>query len=167
MSPSLTSTKRPMLPYVALGALFVITAAYQALDIVFVGEKLAGRAGAITRPFGIPFYSPTITSVEEEAQRAGIRPDDTLIAVNGHPYQGEAVLNRALNYARPGDLLTVTVRHKTGKEETAPIRLAYHLSPEDAWYVTVAVGLVLPLACVLLGFWVAAVRPHDPTAWLL
>jgi phosphoserine phosphatase RsbU/P len=161
------SVRRPGLQYCLLGLLFLITAAYQLRHIGFVVDSLRGKAEAVTRPFAIPADRSIITSAGEEGRKAGVRPGDTLMAVNGHPYEGEANLNRALNYAHPGDLLTVTVRHKTGNKETLHIPLVYHASPEDRWYLMLALGVVLPLSCVLLGFWVAAVRPGDPMAWLL
>ncbi|HZN11459.1 MAG TPA: PDZ domain-containing protein, partial [Blastocatellia bacterium] len=153
-----------------LALLFLITVAYQARHVRFVIDYVTGRVGAVSVPITVRQGSPVIGSVNAEAKEAGVRPGDTLVAVNGQTYRSNAVLNRALKHAQPGDELSVTVRRQTvpASEETVRVLLIPKAAiASDQWFFVMVIGLFFPLACVSLGFWVAAVRPRDALAWLL
>lgn len=53
-----------------------------------------------------------------------------------------------------------------GDHGSAWTRLDLWSSP-TAFLVNGVAGIVTPLVCLLTGFWVAAVRPRDPKAWIL
>ncbi|MGH9914244.1 MAG: hypothetical protein ACRD63_03030, partial [Pyrinomonadaceae bacterium] len=163
-------TKRPILQYGILALIFLITAAYQIRHVFFVVGYMSGRIQSVEYPIGIGSDSPLITYISEEAKKSGVRSDDTLVAINARVYRSYTDLVRAVEYARPSDLLTVTVRHKNSKpaEETVRIPLARRvITASDQWFFVIPLDLLLPLFCVVLGFWVVLIRPRDPLAWLL
>ncbi|HTC79242.1 MAG TPA: GAF domain-containing protein, partial [Terriglobales bacterium] len=123
----------------------------------------------------LPFFwtesaSNRLTFLEPGVVAAGLRNGDTLIAVNGIPYRGTAVMGDARERARPGDVMTITVR---SSDPAQPVEktVTLHADGKRPPFWSIAADLVLhfllPGVCLLLGFWVAFVRPHDPMAWLL
>ena len=158
--------RRPAVQYVLLSLMFVGAVLYQirySHDIIR-DEKVS-----------VPFFatqdaSPVINLVDPPAIAAGLRRGDILIAVNGRPYTGTAVRAEEIAGARPGVPIAVTVQSSDGSNKTQ-----HTLQLPVTWSNASAVNLIydfllqifLPLFCILLGFWVAAVRPRDPLAWLL
>ena len=75
---------------------------------------------------------------------------------------GEAVAR-----AKTGDKVSVTVTSKKGQPpRTATLRPA-PAGSKTGRVIWVVLFIVLPIFCLLLGSWVAAVRPRDVRAWLL
>src|SRR5687767_6111960 len=160
--------------YGALALLFLISATYRAFDI---SERVADlRYGAeyVGDPFDIDLPGWELEGVEPEAAEAGLRRGDTIRAINGVPVRPTGVdLWRPLRNARVGDRLTVdAVRGPDASGE--PFRGAIVLQPQRTGPPStsevvgvVVVNVTLPLLCMLLGFWVAAVRVRDPRAWVL
>ena len=113
---------------------------------------------------------PVLQFVSEPARQAGLQNGDTLLAVNGRPLTGLAVFGEAIRTAKPGDILNVQFLHRGG---TIPLSAAIPLDQATAHPFSlpaasiVIVKLVIPTFCMLLGFWVTAVRPRDPSAWCL
>ena len=91
---------------------------------------------------------------------------DVLLAVNGKPYTGTAVLGEAVSHARPGENTYVTVRSSDG---THTVALPTTRKQSGTAQITLDVlpQIVLVTVCILLGFWVALARPRDTLAWLL
>ncbi|MBZ5535594.1 MAG: SpoIIE family protein phosphatase [Acidobacteriia bacterium] len=164
------SATRPKLHYLILVLLFLLTAGYQFRHAIYVLDYTEERAWAVTSPGVVNLGSPVVQSVSKETEEAGLRPGDTILALNGRPYRGLSELIHVVEFARPGDFFTLTVRHKNGPpfEETLRIPLVQRKeAASDHWFFVVVLHLLLPLCCVVLGFWVSAVRPRDPLAWLL
>ena len=161
----------PILQYVCLVLLFVLAAGYQARSVLFNFPAYFHRQAA-ANPF-IPNYDkghPVAQFVGLSAQRVGVKEGDILLAVNGRPFRGLAVFGEAMRRANPGDSVTVEV---LTPGDTAPrpatILLEPVSSPPFNWTGAsiLALKLVMPTLCILVGFWVAAVRPRDPSAWFL
>jgi sigma-B regulation protein RsbU (phosphoserine phosphatase) len=161
----------PILQYVCLALLFALASAYQIRSTMYSFPSYFHL-----RVAAYPFYPsfvngrPLTLFVGSTAQRAGLKENDILLALNGKPFTGLAVFGEAMRHAKPGDLLTVTVL--TPGDTTprnATLFLGQATSPRVAWATLslLAIKLVMPAFCILLGFWVAAVRPRDPSAWLL
>ncbi|MGA8229943.1 MAG: SpoIIE family protein phosphatase [Candidatus Acidiferrales bacterium] len=162
--------KPPVAQYVVLGLLFFAVCAYQ------VRATIASFPGFLDQgiakwPF-LPGYShgePTAAFVRPEAFKAGVRERDIVTGVNGRAFTGLAVFGEAMAKAKPGDTLEVSVRTPgSNTERAAKIPLATP-SRTINWAVAAVVMLkvVLPALSILLGFWVAFVRPRDISAWLL
>ncbi len=162
----------PILQYVCLALLFTLASAYQIRSTMYSFPNYFHL-----RVAGYPFYPsfvngrPLAQFVDPSAQRAGLKENDILLALNGKPFTGLAVFGEAIRHAKPGDPLTVTfLTRDDTNSRNATILLEQATSPRGAWATTLtllALKLVMPTFCILLGLWVAAVRPRDPSAWLL
>ena len=159
-------SKRPLFRYSVLALLLAITVAYEVryLSDIVRGEKIDVPV------FAADDGTNRIGVVDLEAAKAGIRRGDILIAVNGVAYTGAAVLGNARENALPGTFIVVTVRSPDpGQPRERIISLPVMRSSPGFWEVTADVVLhfLLPALCLLLGFWVVLMRPHDGMAWLL
>ena len=162
--------KPPTLQYVCLGILFALVCAYQVRAMLYDFPELFHQGAGW--PF-VPAYNagePHLNFVQSNARDAGIKANDVLIAVNGRPVTGTSVFGEAIARAKTGDTMQVTVR-TPGDATPRDVNLTiqpHHFDLSSAVTVTaVMLKIVLPVFCILLAFWVAAVRPRDPSAWLL
>lgn len=159
--------------YIPLLVLFVIATTYHAFASMDIVRVILHPTEIARAPFKLEDVSAIVAEVKPEAEGAGLRKGDQLLSVNGRRYTGSATLDELLNRARPGAMLTAGVRHaesEGGAKETVTFQLAAsRTSPYDLGELIVRIGLLLamPLFCLALGFWVAALRPRDPLAWLL
>jgi sigma-B regulation protein RsbU (phosphoserine phosphatase) len=131
-----------------------------------------------------------------EGFQAGIRWGDSVLAINGRPFTGYAVLMDELRKSRPDSPLAVTFI-------PTPTPPDFHMSPQVGQFnfpghpelthpgppCTVSIQLqpatpqrprffrlltelyflviFFPLGCLLLAFWVVASRPRDKNAWFM
>jgi sigma-B regulation protein RsbU (phosphoserine phosphatase) len=160
--------KPAIVQYCVLAALLLITVAYQIRRTRFIFDFNQGRIVAVQPPGTLKSDEPVTTEVEPEAARAGLEKGDTLLAVDGRPLEREAQIVGDIEYARPGDKLKLTVRHANGDIQnlSIPLERRKHAA-SDNWLFALALHVVLPLACVCLGFSVALLRPREPMAWIL
>jgi sigma-B regulation protein RsbU (phosphoserine phosphatase) len=162
--------KPPVAQYVVLGLLFFAACAYQVRATIAAFPGVLDR-GVANWPF-IPGYShgePSAAFVGPEAYSAGVREHDVVTSVNGQPFTGLAVFGEAIAKAKPGDTLEITSR-TLGSNAERIAKILLTTSPRTMnWKVAVVIMLkvVLPAFSILLGFWVAFVRPRDISAWLL
>ncbi len=123
----------------------------------------------VLAPFDVDALTRAITPLTEGS---GLRKGDVLLAVNGKPLEGLADFEGALRKSRRGDVLRVRVRSANSEEKDLAV------SPRPFTYLGFAAGtpaypwvilvrIAMPLLCLALGFWVAAVRVEDRSAWLL
>jgi sigma-B regulation protein RsbU (phosphoserine phosphatase) len=163
--------KPPILQHICLALLFVVAASYQVRSVLYAFPAYFHREAA-ANPLVANYENahPVAQFVGLSAQRVGVKEGDILLAVNGRPFRGLAVFGEAMRLARPGDSLTVEVLTPGDtRPRSATIRLEPVSSPPFNWAGAsiLALKLVMPTLCILLGFWVAAVRPRDPSAWFL
>jgi len=123
-------------------------------------------------PFTREASTQRIVGVQPEAAAAGVRQGDVLVSVEGEASTGRSQLARRIWSARKGDLLEVTVRAPGGGsvDRVHSIVLeagATRRPPIGDWARDLSVSVLFPALCLVLGFWVTAVRPFDPLAWLL
>lgn len=162
-------------PYVPLAILFALAATYQARFYADAVQQLNSPTEVAQFPLNTQAASALISYVGAEAKQAGVHEDDRLLSVNNLPFTGGKVLAAAIANARPGDTLTVAVMHPetegaTAREETVNVKLAPLMASARGlgnWLFQAILHLVMPAFCLLLGFWVAALRPRDLLAWLL
>jgi sigma-B regulation protein RsbU (phosphoserine phosphatase) len=156
--------KRPIFRYFVLGLLLAVTVVYEFryLRDILRGEKI-----------NVPFFATesathTIRFAARDAVSAGVRNGDTLIAVDGVPYTGTAVLGDARGHALPGTQVVLTVRSQDHPgEQTISLPVTWNKPPFWDVVADLVLHFLLPGVCLLLGFWVAFLRPRDPMAWLL
>src|SRR5579863_4376825 len=114
--PSKVTAKPPILRYICLAALLLGVLLYQArvaIDIL-PGQKVS-----------VPSIEPATASasletVSPEAEKAGLRRGDVLLAINGKPYTGTVVLGMAIARALPRQNLYLTFRSGKGLDYLGP-----------------------------------------------
>ncbi len=165
--------KKRYLYYIPLAILFIIAATYQIRFSQGRLEYLFDRNERVRAPLNIDALSPTISSLNPEAEEAGIHKGDEILAINGQPYTGRAVLFGALTAAQDGGRLNVRIRHQPNEglseeEKTITVRKPVRTSISTSdWLFTIVLSIITPTFCLLLGFFVAGLRPRDPLAWVL
>lgn len=158
--------KRPIFRYTLLAFLFVITAAFEA---PYFYDTLRNE----TRDspyFAMQDASNRVKSASLEAVRAGVREGDEIISIDGHPYDGLGQSGQALYGTPVGGAITLVLRSADSSHPgDRTVVLQVHAKSVDVFSIVedFTLYLFLPGVCILLGFWVAAQRPHDPMAWLL
>lgn len=106
------------------------------------------------------------------ALKAGIEPGQILRSIDDKVVRGSAVYGQAIVNALPGQTLQLTIQTlQKGKllpEKTISLLMPQSERTEGSGEALSLLYFVLiPLFCMALGFWVAAVRIRDPLAWLL
>jgi sigma-B regulation protein RsbU (phosphoserine phosphatase) len=156
--------------YWALTLVFVLAMAYQAGFSVSATERRR-HYDRIERPFEMSIDSDRFASVDAGMAAAGIQKGDQLIEVEGQRYIGGAQLARIFAGKHAGEPLAIKVRRKGSSEVesfSVPLRM-WGAGPMPAlgWVVFFGLTVFTPVLCLLLGFFVAAMRPRDMLAWLL
>ena len=119
--------------------------------------------------FEIDTYRPVVTSARGIAKQAGIAPGDIVESLNGVPFTGRAVMQATRWYAHPGEILRVGIRKPNGASTVIDVPLrgyASHPGFGESVFIVV-LQIVIPLVCLIAGYWVALARPMDPNAWFI
>lgn len=161
------SATRPnfTLRYIFLALLFAIAVFFQIGAI-----KTALSPVPLDEPFFAPrLGSASIEQVSHKAAHAGLHRGDILVAINGRAYTGQEVWLEELNKAQPGQTILVTVRSPgmNSKERAVTLLVQPSRNLLDAKTVRIFLFVLMPVFCIVLGFWVVVVRPGDLSAWLL
>jgi phosphoserine phosphatase RsbU/P len=125
-------------------------------------------------PFTIKFDTRQVTDLELEAEHSGLTKGSIVTSLNGAPFSGEAQWEEIVNPAAPGESLTVDFHRADGSSGTALITLAAQPPISGVqggvlqifWKSFLLFGL-MPLICMLIGYWVVFAKPDEPNAWLL
>lgn len=161
----------PVVQYVGLALLFALAATYHVRAVMYAFPNYF-HLTTVGFPFQLIYEKgrPVLTFATQPAQAAGLRDGDVLISINDRPLTGLAIFGEAMRLAKPGDIVTVATERPAG---TGLHRVALRLEAARAPSLSLAfasifaIKLVVPTFALLLGFWVAAVRPKDPSAWCL
>jgi phosphoserine phosphatase RsbU/P len=107
------------------------------------------------------------------AERAGLRPGDLIVGINGQILQTSAPFDETWARSRPGDQVEVTVErpdeperltlHGTFRTAAQPQSSEGGLARQSAQQVTAS----FPVLFVVVGLAVLFLRVDDPNAWLL
>src|SRR5712691_5447670 len=161
------------LAYMGLAALFLISVTHFARDAFDRIDALRHAREYVREPFYLGDANWGAIGLQPEAEGAGMKYADAVHAVNGHPVDGFIVYYGALRQSRVGDRLRVRVQ-SPGDQAVRDLSIElrpYGSNPNAAGlsaYVDFALRVAaLPVVCIALGFWVAAVRISDRSAWLL
>jgi sigma-B regulation protein RsbU (phosphoserine phosphatase) len=114
-------------------------------------------------------------NLQPEAEAAGMKFGDAVLAADGRTIDGFFDYYGTLRQARAGARLRVQVASpgpgnavRDLSIDLQPYSRDSDGAPGVASYVFLGLRVVvLPVVCIALGFWVAAVRIGDPSAWLL
>lgn len=163
--------KRSIVLYICLLILLAAAVTFQANRTRFLlSGTLGGRR--VERPFATTLTPRgfTATWVSSWAAAAGVRSGDLVTAIEGKPFTGLALLGDVMRRSRPGDTVKVTIVHHGSYGPEAARTVSMTVSASGPRGPTLAVPwllVVMPVFCIILGFWVAVVRIRDSQAWLL
>ena len=124
-------------------------------------------------PFEMDADTRKITSLKPEAERASLVKGATIESLNGAPYTGQAQLAAISKAGKPSELVFVDFQRPDGSKGSALITLTAEERPLWAprglgqMCQQFALFGLLPLLCMLIGYWVVFAKPTDPKAWLL
>jgi sigma-B regulation protein RsbU (phosphoserine phosphatase) len=170
-------TRSHSLAYATLAALFLISSVQwvrntgDGINYILHGETMA------LSPFDVANVTHQVESVRPEATAAGLQTGDFVLSIQGRPFEGLADIYGAMRNEKLGDRLRVHVRSTTAAgpiEKDISIELNRPFtylgvtkkgSRAFAWIILPSI--LLPLFCIVLGFWVAFARIGDEAAWLL
>ena len=160
--------------YGVLAVVFLVAVGVFAQNAYDTFDLLLHARDYARPPFFLGDANWGAVGVQPEAQAAGLRFGDAVHSVNGRPIDGFVVYYGALRRARPGDRLQVRVRapgENTSVRDLSIALQAYQSASDPpagfAIYLGTALRVVaLPMLCLTLGFWVAAARIGDRSAWL-
>jgi len=151
------------LRYIALAMVLVAAATYQTgitLDVLHYMK--------VDIPdFDVRNGSAEVQAVRPAAEVAGVRRGDIVVAVNGRPFTGTAVLAQEYGKAVPGTRVVLTLQGSNGRQREVELPVTRSLGKLSDEAVPILLLLVAPSLCILLGGWVVLARPRDRLAWLL
>lgn len=162
--------------YTLLGLLFVWSGAYIIPMTLEVVPYVVRPAMKVATPFIADWPDGEIKGLGRGLDAHATPPlkrGDRLVSLNGEPFTTSWQVAQRVNQAGPQGRLDAVVKRGEGdKEETfaSTINLCSFAEIEGSIALrglSVFLGIVLPWVCFLVGFWVAAVRPRDPMAWLV
>ena len=172
-----SKTRSHLLAYTVLAILFLISCiqwvrnSRDAVNYILHGEQIAET------PFDVDEITLKVAPSTPEAEAAGLRKGDVLLTENGRPVEGLADIFGPMRHAKLGDRLQLRVRSNS---EAGPVEkdLSIKLQSPFTYLGVTKTGsrafpwiilpsILLPLFCIVLGFWVAAARIGDQAAWLL
>lgn len=162
-------SRRPTLQYAILGVLLAWALLAQLTFSIFVIYSEATPSQHIDTPFKTRSETVQIHELSPAFAHSGLEVGDDILAENGQPVYGAEQLDNILFHLRPGDTLTLTVRRSlAGHAETRTVSIKPQPAKADpvSWSFLLSSLVVLPLSCILLGFYIAFARPTDLLAWI-
>jgi phosphoserine phosphatase RsbU/P len=106
------------------------------------------------------------------AERAGVRPGDRIVAVNGQPLVTSAPFDETWDRSRPGEAVALTVQ-RPGESKPLVLHGVFRASqrgaaPEGLGKASAQqIKGSFPVPFLVVGLAVLFLRPADPKAWLL
>lgn len=160
--------KPPVVLYALLALLGLVNLLYQARAAKDQIGHILHYTPAARAPFWMKGYPARISTLEPEAVAAGLRIGDEVVTLNGERILGRNTIARVLAALRPGQILR-TEQLRDGQRVQSNIRLEVfpHGNQTLDAILSVILGMCMPWFALVLGFYVAAVRPRDPLAWIV
>jgi phosphoserine phosphatase RsbU/P len=156
-----------------LGVFLVASLSYWIAGVMDTWEMERHADRHVAAPLDFNDDTCVVNSVGPDAKKAGIVPGAKITGLNGAPYTGDAQVDEILYTAQPGDTVDVEFVRPDGSRGTGTITLAQHAKLHAGiadWVALLRDGVLvalLPLACLLVGYWVVLSKPTDRNAWLL
>ncbi len=163
--------KKKNLLYIPL--LFLFAFSMSALAIHYA--NIVGRLNLDPKPYEMPFYYYNgATNLTEKAREAGIKPGDKVKSINGKPIEKNEDFYAFAHQINSPEPLLISIERtgETGAVTSEEIKISpIEFTASARYYGAVLINFLFvyffPTFCVLLGFWVVFLRPHDYLAWLL
>lgn len=182
-SPNVSSTIRGPIPrwlllvvailFCAATSLYAIAWMYDqrhpSIHFVEIGFNQLRDTYFDPKTLSIPVYTVTPDS---PAERAGLRPGDQIIGLNGHELSSYGFFDKVWSRSQPGDPVDIEVR-RPGEAETITVHAVFRAiaanRPQEGTVRASALQILsfYPLFFLLVGFAVLFLRLEDPHAWLL
>lgn len=150
-------------------AIFAFSALFSHYAGLFANNRMASREADL--PFS---YIGEVSVVSPEAERAGIKLGDRIEKFNGVTMSDNSVYREEIVKMRSDQPVSLAMQRKTADGRTEsfettvmPVKLVRDFNYYTQFIVGFLFTYILPTFCILLGFWVVFVRPHDFSAWLL
>lgn len=162
--------KTPKLQYAILAILLTWAALAQLTESGFVVYLQATGADRVRLPFITRPFSRSIDHLFPTYENSGLKPNDQIMSLNGEFIAGREEMEEIPLGLHSGDVLHVTARRALPDGHSQTIQVALRLHDEKYrsldWARAIGLNVVLPISCLLVGFFVAFRRPLDPLAWL-
>jgi sigma-B regulation protein RsbU (phosphoserine phosphatase) len=173
-----TGRKLPLgLAYGALALLFVWAAAYRIPSTADLIRTIIRPQDEVAAPMLVAWPDGIVLTAPKdllERSEPPVQLGDRLVSVAGRPFRQPKDLSGAFTTAGPHGSVPLVVARKgsDGRERTFDVLMRMRSVAEGPHSTSVRVlfavlGVFMPWVCFLVGFWVAAVRPRDPLAWLV
>ena len=154
---------KPRLPHVVFAIVAILSLLHAAGGVYGTFQNLFRHDVGVRYPFVFRGTSPVI-STNVALPGSG----NTLVSINGVPYQSYRALIEQVRKTHPGGAFEVTYLHP-GSTQLLTARVpALPNPPQTTWRITSqAVFFLVPLACLLVGLYVLLARPLSGHAWLV
>lgn len=163
--------KNRRLPYIPLLLLFILSLAALVLHAIPASKNLSRLiyVAEVRSPFLTD--KSGISELRPEGEAAGLKIGDRVFEINGRAIgNGEVVFYEELLKTRVGEPLSFTIE-RGGARQIISVPAARGDSMMwlrfSNFSVMLIFNLLLPVLSVLLGFYVAFLRPRDVQAWIL
>jgi sigma-B regulation protein RsbU (phosphoserine phosphatase) len=130
---------------------------YSGLELMMASESETH----VQVPFERFDYSKIIGSVWPGYADSGLQAGDELVSINGIAIDGDEQLARLWHASKPGDMVTLGLNRTT-----LTLRLQPLVKKPSGFALTLILKVVLPITCLLVGFYIAFARSTDSLAWI-
>jgi sigma-B regulation protein RsbU (phosphoserine phosphatase) len=156
-----------MIQRLIVGVLFIVFAALQIRYTAMTFEVFSHPL-AETSLGSLDLQKLTFDTPSPQASAAGAKKGDRVLAEDGRPIASRIELARIFNAHKPGEKTTLTLRRGAAPPFDIAFAIEQHAPRKAFWWVfPLALNIVTPWSCILLGFLVAFRRPNDPVTWSL
>jgi phosphoserine phosphatase RsbU/P len=165
---------KPRIQLTALVLAALASATYYTSSVIALMQEVYGDR-VVRAPTLHGYQLNLVSGVNSEAEQAGIRQGDRVLAINGRPFSGYNVYIEELREGHAGDPFALTIQpHGSSPEtpaRTVNVRLAA-ANPSHPGFLRLIsrvffLSVFVPFGCLVLGIWVVAARPRDKNAWFL
>jgi sigma-B regulation protein RsbU (phosphoserine phosphatase) len=136
-------------------------------------EKDLHSGGYARYAFTVNPDTRAVIALEPEAALGGMVKGSVVQSINGRAYSGEAQMASILHPARPGQHIRIGFTAPDGSRRTADVVLAplglgsgVPRTRTQFWTLFIQYDIV-PLLCMLIGYWVVFIKVDEANAWLL
>lgn len=152
--------------YTVLGILLVWASIAVLTNAIFEIYLHANYGKYARAPFRTYYYTLVINGLLPGYEHTGLAVNDEVIALNGEPVRGNQQIDNLRFGERPGDTLTVTVRRPSASGNKI-VNIPITLNPEPRlWTRVLAIWVLIPIFCSVVGFYIVLARPYDRLAWI-
>src|SRR5271166_6344822 len=143
---------------------------YTGVWLYYIGWSWPVRTGFEWKPEFTPYVTITSVSPGSPADRAGLRPDDRILTVNGYP---QHILSPvpAFAHGKAGDVVTMQIQ-RPGVAKPFNVQMTLEAAPPrqpvtPARWLAIRLISYYPVPFLVVGLLVLFLRLEDRNAWLL